>query len=463
MSDALDRSAYRTAALTTVGALLTLAVLFFTLAPASAHRALARFFGGQRELRIGASEHTAQSYALPALADQVRGYPVVHIVTSGSSDNIARLKRGELDAAFVQGGLSHDPIGVGAAASIAEEVVHVIVPTDSPVRRFRDLAGRPLFMGQSGGGTRALAQALVEAFDLPEAPTAVGGVRDDLGDLFRSGRIEGAIVVARLGNEELSTLMRRGGFRLLALPEAAALSRALPGTFLEQVPQGTYGPGRAEPGADVPTLGVHMNLFVAEHISPAQLHALLDAVYSLPYQRAARLLSLTEQGGREAFDVPLHKDAEAFYRRDDPVSSDRFEIAAFFLGLLIALIGFVRYVADQRLRYLASRRRQRIRPFFEHMVRFAERLEQADADEVAAVHHEMMQRQREAEVLWLNGQLETEDMENLYAVYNARALDGMQRLARLDALARAKGERPGIEEDDDEEEVSFTDHPRFES
>ena len=88
------------------------------------------------------------------------------IETAGSVENLELLRRGEVDAAFVQGGtaqLPEDGEALLGLASVFFEPVWFFQRQEGAVLQLRDLAGKRLLVGGEGSGTRAMANRLLQA------------------------------------------------------------------------------------------------------------------------------------------------------------------------------------------------------------------------------------------------------------------------------------------------------------
>lgn len=94
------------------------------------------------------------------------GFELDIVETAGSVENLELLRRGDVDVAFVQGGIAQLPQDgevVSGLASIFFEPVWVFQRRDNAVDQLRQLKGRRLLVGGEGSGTRALATRLLEA------------------------------------------------------------------------------------------------------------------------------------------------------------------------------------------------------------------------------------------------------------------------------------------------------------
>ena len=201
--------------------------------------------------------------------------------------------------------------GLRALAALYPEVVHVIVPAASPVRRMADLAGRPLGVGVAGSGARATAEIVLAAHGLDGPRIAL--MPEEAAAALASGRIAAWIWVTLAPAQAVQRLADAAPFRLLpldpaAMPAEGALLR--PAT----IPAHTY-PGQAEA---VPTLGTVALLLGTEGLRPDEVDALLGLLLGAPGvagQGGPAALQISRARARETGPVPLHPAAAAFHQR----------------------------------------------------------------------------------------------------------------------------------------------------
>ncbi len=420
---------------------ILLSGLLLLLAPRQARRMTATLGSGLRgdtdaTLTLATAERDGAYFALgKCLAEhlEMQGYGEVSVLeTAGSLENIGRLRAGTADFALIQGGLTEDLSDLAQVSRLNRQYVHVLVPAASAITEFRQLAGRRLGVGPESGGSAALARQVLGFYDFDDPPTLVTN-HGPLDAAFTDGTIDAAFLVYGLFAPAMESVLETGYYRLVPLPEAEAIAAFQPGVTRAVLPAHCYGPDRTLPGsAGLTTLAVD-TLLVTRADTPARhVSAMLMALYDVNVQWRARLHRLTEAEGRITRQLPLHPAANAFFSRNDPVSSDRFEIASFFLAGLVCVTSLVHYLLGRRRHRLAEKRRKVITPFFEFMLDMGEATEAADNPEtLARLVKDMMAEQRRAERAWLAGALDTEHMENLYAIYNIRTRNAYSKMHNL--------------------------------
>lgn len=131
-----------------------------------------------------------------------------------------------------------------ALASLFPEPLHVVVSDAGELRRFVDLKGRRVSIGQAGSASRQTSLAVLAAHGV--------GVNDivDPGELslaeglqaLRDGRIDALLQVIGEPADQLRAAAEAVGLRLLPLEDDAIkrLIATRPGTFAHLLPAGTY-------------------------------------------------------------------------------------------------------------------------------------------------------------------------------------------------------------------------------
>ncbi|MCP4146549.1 MAG: hypothetical protein GY757_02260 [bacterium] len=98
-----------------------------------------------------------------------------------------------------------------------------------------------------------------------------------------------------------------------------------------------------------------------------------------------------------------------------------------------------------KIRVLAVRKKN-IVPYFEELLQFSSEMTNADSiEKLKDLLDRMMAMQRRAEKEWLDGKLDTEHVENLYAIYGIRCENAFNRMQLLQLAegqaARSKGRK----------------------
>jgi TRAP-type uncharacterized transport system substrate-binding protein len=275
--------------------------------------------------------------------------------TDGTPENARLLRDGRAQLGFISSGADVSFDGLRSLAVIERQFVHAIVPVGSAVTQLADLKGRRVSLGPADGAPyrfglelRRFYQDRDKAFDFTIVETSAPLLQRDLLADLDAGRFDAAIRITPLHGANVQRPLASGRYRLLPIAEAEALAEFIPGLWSSTIPPGTY------PGVDaaLPTLVAKLMVVARGDVSVLTARRVLEAVYSDAFAKRAHIARLSEAGGQDVFGAPLHDGAVAFYRRNDPVSADRFEIAGFALALF-GLVGGLRLSGRRNRRRVA--------------------------------------------------------------------------------------------------------------
>ncbi len=362
-------------------------------------------------------------------------------VTSGTLENLELLRRGSVDFALVQGGFpvtnqdGENFDDLTALANIGRQYVHIITKEDSGIRAFSDLAGKTVSLGLEQSGNRLLGETVFDYYRFSPAVRFVYTDFDNLGKDLEAGKMDAVFAVYDLHAPVLEELFSSGSYRLIPISGAQAAAYTIPGCFAAQLPPGLYGTRRDIPplgSGEFPTLAVNTLLITRRDMSPGIIRDILEMIYSTAFIKLSKLPELEEAKGKRVFDLPLHAEAKRFYRRNAPVTSDKYEIGSALLAGLLFIISIIGYFINRNKARLLQHQKKNIIPYFEEMVKFGKQLsESQQVEELRDLLDRMMATQRRAEREWLVGKLDTEHMENLYVVYSIRCENAFNKIMQL--------------------------------
>lgn len=362
-------------------------------------------------------------------------YTVEVVETAGSIENCQQLNEGVADFGLIQGALQAPLEDLVAIANIDDQYVHIVVPTHSTFRTFSDLAGKRIWVGPEDSGASALANLVLNFCNYSPAPEIVHSPWTELPAAFKESKVDAAFLVFSLYAPYLDSMLATGEFRLIPIRESEALARYIPGVLSDTIPSYSYGPNRSMPGDEDPalsTITVNTLLIARPGVSKKYIYAVMRALYSIEVIKLAGLSTLTEDSGRNIIDLPLHPAAEEYYTRNDPITSDMFEIASFFLAGIITIVSISHYLRGQIHNRSLRKQRLRIDPYFEGLLLAGEKIQTTeDIQALTELIETMMSTQRGAEEEWLKGRLNTEHMENLYSVYSTRSANAFQKIFQI--------------------------------
>lgn len=127
--------------------------------------------------------------------------------TAGSAESLALLRAGEVDAAFVQGGVAEgqDREDVESLGSVAFEPLWAFHRAELGFDRLSDLEAQRVSAGPEGSGTRAVVLRLLAENGVTSVPRALSN--DDAVTGLREGSLDAIFVIASLESPTVRDLL----------------------------------------------------------------------------------------------------------------------------------------------------------------------------------------------------------------------------------------------------------------
>lgn len=239
-----------------------------------------------RTLTISTGGESGAYYAFAkryATILQKNGVTLEVKTSAGSLENLARLQKGEVDVAFVQGGVKasesdEEAPELKSLGSMYYEPVWLFYRGQRTYERLSELAGKRIAVGAEGSGVRGLALQLLQANEVPMDKRhllPLSGL--DAAEELQQGRVDAAFIIAAPEAPVVQVLLRSPGVRVMSFSQADAYTRRFP--FLTKVvmPHGVVDLVRDIPPQDIQLLAATANLVVSEKIHPALIALLLQA------------------------------------------------------------------------------------------------------------------------------------------------------------------------------------------
>jgi TRAP-type uncharacterized transport system substrate-binding protein len=376
-----------------LAALVVLALVLPFLAPDLAYRArdrAAEAVSGNRarKYRIALGAATGSSYRVGSVLNRylraTAGYELELVSTRSPGNLDLLLDPGDrFDLATINSADegAAKASGVVGVASLDEQYFFVIVPNDSIVREFRDLAG-PVNPGvREPGEPPTLGERVLDYYELLSAPTGaprVTVVRPQRGNVsdFVSGHMTAATRTQSLRSDLVENILRTGDYRLVPIRDHEALARSIPGAQPGFIPAGLYGPGRRIPSEPIATITVRQLLVARDDVPGRIVRDILESVYHPGFARDLQS-DLTEDAGRHVGGLPLHPAADIFYRRNDLVTSDRLGRISFVASVFAALAASIQFASRYRRGERVRRRRRLLESEIARLESIRQRIEES--------------------------------------------------------------------------------------
>jgi TRAP-type uncharacterized transport system substrate-binding protein len=283
--------------------------------------------------------------------------------SQGSGENLRRLRDGEADIAFVQGGVASNwPLeGMLSLGSAFYEPLWVFVRSDRMPERLSELAGLRVTIIQESTSSRALANRLLAANELGEHDVSLMPMGEmEAAEALQQGRLDALFVIAAPESMVVQVLLRSPMVRLMSFRQAEAYRRRFPYLFRLTMPLGAVDLVRDYPPYDTDLLAATANLVIREDVHPALQTLMLSAMREV-HGGNGFFQAHGEFPAYKDSDFQLSSSAARFYASGPPflqrylpfwlaVLADRFLILAIpMLTLLLPLVRFAPAIFQWRI------------------------------------------------------------------------------------------------------------------
>lgn len=278
----------------------------------------------QMVLSTGASGGAYESFALK-YKDVLARYDVELVLqpSAGALENLARLRNGETEAAFIQGGSTdaNPEETIRSLGNLYYEPLWIFyraTPDKPALTRLNELRGKRIAIGAEGSGTRHLALELLHTNGVNEDNSRLldeGGLQ--VAERLRKGQLDAALVIGTPTSALVWQLLYTDGVRLMSLTEAEAYTRRFPYLSRLTLPAGSIDMISHIPARDVQLVAPAATLAVSEELHPALMGLLLQAASEI-HGEPGIFQTPKEFPKASSVDFPLAPEAERYYKSGKP-------------------------------------------------------------------------------------------------------------------------------------------------
>ena len=259
--------------------------------------------------------------------------------SAGSLENLQRLKDGEAEVGFVQGGIvairddeeEVEDDGLLSLGSLFYEPVWVFYRDEQPLTRLTELRGKRIAIGQEGSGVRQLAEQLLAANEIPAGPNLVPLSGLKAAEELQQGRVDAAFIIAAEKAPVVQVLLRSPGIKVMSFAQAAAYQRRFPFLTKLTFPQGVADLVRNFPPRDIKLLAPTANLIIRDDLHPALRTLLLQATSEV-HGKSGFFQDAGEFPAYKDRMLPLAGEAERYFKSGPPFLQ---RYLPFWLAILI--------------------------------------------------------------------------------------------------------------------------------
>ena len=243
------------------------------------------------------------------------------VETHGSVDNLNRLRKGEVDIAFIQGGTAPDDIQnlkLESLASLYYEPLWLFHKSGLQLDRIGELPGLQVAVGAQASGTFSLTSVLLadNKINLSNVEWLSLDASESVQKL-QQHQIDAAFFVSSPNSGMISELLHSEQIQLASFERAKAYARRH--HFLEELilPEGAVDLEKNIPDRDIHLLGTTAALVASEDLHPAIVGLILQAA-SQAHGQEGWFEDLGEFPSPRHLEFPLNKQADHFFKKGPP-------------------------------------------------------------------------------------------------------------------------------------------------
>ncbi len=244
--------------------------------------------------------------------------------SSGSLENIQRLKNQQADIAFVQGGTSADQTDNDAEntlqslGSLYYEPIWIFVSKSFKPETLNDFKQRSIAIGSQGSGTQMLAKQVLALNGINENNATLASLSSkQTTTALLDGSIDAGFIVASADSPIIQQLLKLDTVKLFSLKRALAYSRLLP--FLSEVTLATGIINLADnvPSEDKILLAPTSNLVIHDDMHPGLTVLILQAAQEI-HGGSSLFTQPQAFPSPQNLVFPISDVAERFYKKGPP-------------------------------------------------------------------------------------------------------------------------------------------------
>ncbi|QDT35680.1 TAXI family TRAP transporter solute-binding subunit [Stratiformator vulcanicus] len=279
-------------------------------------------------LRVSAGSERGHRHDLAvALAEEVGHHKItVEIVpTAGSVESLRLLAEGELDVAFVQGGLRPPPADLRQLTILHPEPLHLVARPKLAEAGLASLLGKRINLSTKGSGSRQLSEQVLQFYGVgPGDYIDESHSYRELQQMPAEQLPDAMFFVSSMPSDIAEFFVRKRNYRLIAIPFGRALSMRDTSLTPVEIPYAAYRAYPAEPREPIATIAPRLNLVARADVPAEAVERLLTAMYDGDFRRRAEIGELSSAEIEPFRELPLHEGTIAFLRRHEPIVTNEF-------------------------------------------------------------------------------------------------------------------------------------------
>ncbi len=241
----------------------------------------------------------------------------------GAHENLQRIQKGEVDIAFIQGGVqeelaSGEESRLRSLGSVAYEPVWVFYRNDTRLDELHLLKGKRIAVGKEGSGSHSMVLRLLEANGISRNSSGLVQLAGpSAADALQRGEVDATMIVSAVDAPAVQKMLHLPDVRVMSFSQADAYTRRFPYLSKVVLPRGVLDLVRDIPPKDTLLVSTTANVVVRDDLHPALASLLLQAMTEINgksgfFQRAGEFPSYKDQS------FALADEAERFFKSGPP-------------------------------------------------------------------------------------------------------------------------------------------------
>ncbi|MBI5534268.1 MAG: hypothetical protein HY898_16205 [Deltaproteobacteria bacterium] len=280
---------------------------------------------------------------------QKKGITLIIRPERGTLQALEKVSAGQLDLAFVQGGLATTFANVDHVATVVPELVHLLVKPE--VKGMADLRGRTINLGSKADGVREIGLTLTRFAGYKENVDFIetNHGAEALLALPEEKMPDAILTISSVPSYMVEILVKKHHYQVAEIPFPESLALRHGWAANGQILGYTYDLNPPVPEKNILTVAVNMHLTASSKADPAAIAKLLEVLYS-PSVSARMRQKIDDKIITEPSGYPFSPGLTAYLRRNDSMFTletwnklqSMFGLIMSFSGMGIVLVKWLR-------------------------------------------------------------------------------------------------------------------------
>jgi TRAP transporter TAXI family solute receptor len=236
--------------------------------------------------------------------------------TAGAVENLRLLQAGEVDIAFLQGGMGTLAQGDSliSLGSLYYEPVWIFYRADLLAERLVDLKGLKIDIGAEGSGTQVMAKQVLDRMGVTPADVMISSFKgDQAADMLEAAQLDLVFMIDGYEAPVVQRLLRSDRVRVWSARRAEAFYRHYRHMTIVKLPEGFVDFAKNIPPQDVTLLATTTQLVALSDLHPALIDVLLLAAQEI-HSAGGVFENPGEFPAPKQLDFKVSKETRRFYK-----------------------------------------------------------------------------------------------------------------------------------------------------